>query len=368
MLKFGVEGWFGDDVEPFQGPWSHPTFTFDNLLKLAQDAPHTQGSVMYDPITGQQKLWEWNAASRTWGAFVQDTWKARRNLTVTLGFRYDDQGNPWSRGDTTVFGNFYLGEGGTVEERVANGRREPSEKALRRSPKAFNPRAGFAWDVTGDGRWVVRGGAGVYANWLTSANVQEEFRGNPPGLILPTFFEGTSTPPVFVQGTSDTPPFGFPFPPLAGSPLCPTAPCLDEKGGIRGAQFTIGGINPELKSPTAYIFMAAVERQLGRSCRAASSTAARTPTTAWATATRPGVVSYGVDINARAGDLLDKPPGSPPTRLNSSFGSILYADNDRVANYNGVTFDLRGRARGCSSTPRTRARARRTTWACIPRR
>ena len=121
VLKFGYEGWFGDDVEPFQGPWSHPSFAFDNLLKLAQDAPHTQGSVMYDPIAGQQKLWEWNAASRTWGAFVQDTWKARRDLTVTLGFRYDDQGNPWTRSDTTVFGNFYLGQGGTVEEQIANG-------------------------------------------------------------------------------------------------------------------------------------------------------------------------------------------------------------------------------------------------------
>ena len=235
VLKFGYEGWFGDDVEPFQGPWSHPSFAFDNLLKLAQDAPHTQGSVMYDPIAGQQKLWEWNAASRTWGAFVQDTWKARRDLTVTLGFRYDDQGNPWSRSDTTVFGNFYLGQGGTVEEQIANGSARPSDKALKRSPKTFNPRAGFAWDVAGDGKTVVRGGAGAYANWLTSANVQEEFRGNPPGLILPTFFEGTSTPPVFVQGTNDTPPFGFAFPPLAGSPLCPTAPCLDEKGGIRGA-------------------------------------------------------------------------------------------------------------------------------------
>ena len=220
---------------------------------------------MYDPITGQQKLWEWDAASRTWGAFIQDTWKARRNLTVTLGLRFDDQGNPWSRADTTVFGNFYLGEGSTFEERVANGRTEPTEKALRRSPKVWNPRAGFAWDVTGEGRWVVRGGAGIYSNWLTAANVQEEFRGNPPGLITPTFFEGTSTPPIFVQGTTDTPPFGFQFPPLAGSPLCPTAPCLDEKGGIRGAQFSIGGINPELKSPTAYIVSAAVERQLGRS-------------------------------------------------------------------------------------------------------
>src|SRR2546430_8336326 len=23
VLKVGYEGWFGDDVEPFQGPWSH---------------------------------------------------------------------------------------------------------------------------------------------------------------------------------------------------------------------------------------------------------------------------------------------------------------------------------------------------------
>jgi hypothetical protein len=59
-----------------------------------------------------------------------------------------------------------------------------------------------------------------------------------------------------------------------------------------------------------------------------------------------GLVSYGVDINARPGDLLTKPPGSAPTRLNPSFGAISYADNDRVANYNGVTFDLRGRAKG----------------------
>ena len=38
-LKFGYEGWYGDDVEPFQGPWSQPKFSFSNLLTLAQDAP-----------------------------------------------------------------------------------------------------------------------------------------------------------------------------------------------------------------------------------------------------------------------------------------------------------------------------------------
>ncbi len=346
VLKFGYEGWFGDDVEPFQGPWSHPAFQFDNLLKLAQDAPHTQNGVMYDPITGQQKLWEWNAASRTWGAFVQDTWTARRNLTVTLGFRYDDQGNPWSRSDTTVFGNFYLGQGSTFQDQVANGVARASDKALTRSPKAFNPRGGVAWDVNGDNKWIVRGGAGVYANWLTQANVQEEFRGNPPGLIMPTFFEGSSTPPVFVQGSTDTPPFGFRFPALAGSALCPAAPCLDAKGGISGAAFAIGGINPELKSPTAYIFVATLEHPFTNTLSGSIIYSGSHTTNAVANGNQAGLVSYGANINAFAGDLLTKPPGSAPSRLNSSFGQIAFADNDRVANYNGVTFDMRGRSHG----------------------
>src|SRR5256886_15264672 len=114
-LKVGYEGWFGDDVEPFQGPWSHPGFSFDNLLQLAQDAPVTEGGVMYNPITGQQQLWDWNAASKTWGLFLEDTWKARRNLTLTVGFRFDDQGNPYSHSDSTVFGNFILGTGSSFQ-------------------------------------------------------------------------------------------------------------------------------------------------------------------------------------------------------------------------------------------------------------
>src|SRR5881394_3638643 len=202
VLKVGYEGWFGDDVEPFQGPWSHPGFSFDNLLQLAQDAPATEGGVMYNPITGQQQLWNWNAASKTWGLFAEDTWKARRSLTLTLGFRFDDQGNPYSRSDATVFGNFILGVGSIFQQRVANGIAKPSKQAVNHSPKAYTPRIGAAWDITGKGDWLLRGGFGMYSNWLTPANIQEEFRGNPPGLIRPTFFSGNAPAnrPVFVQG------------------------------------------------------------------------------------------------------------------------------------------------------------------------
>src|SRR5256886_8607306 len=216
-------------------------------------------------FTGQQQLWDWNAASKTWGLFVEDTWKARRNLTLTLGFRFDDQGNPYSRSASTVFGNFYLGSGSTLQDRVATGAAKPTQSALPGSPKAYQPRLAAAWDINGKGDWVLRGGFGMYSNWLTPANIQEEFRGNPPGLILPTFASGNTDPatrPVFVQGTSSKPPFGFQFPSLAGTTLCPAAPCLDANGGIPGAALTIGGITPNIISPTAYIFAATLERRL----------------------------------------------------------------------------------------------------------
>src|SRR5204863_2900228 len=146
----------------------------------------------------------------------------------------------------TVFGNFYLGTGSTFQQQVTNGVAKPSKNAVKGAPKAYDPRIGAAWDVKGKGDWVLRGGFGMYSNWLTPANIQEEFRGNPPGLIMPTFSAANTDPatrPVFVQGTSSKPPFGFQFPSLAGTTLCPVAPCLDAKGVIPGAGLLIGGID-----------------------------------------------------------------------------------------------------------------------------
>jgi hypothetical protein len=348
VIKVGYEGWYGDDVEPFQGPWSHPAFSFNNLLALAQDAPLTENGVMYNPNTGQQQLWEWNAASKTWGLFAEDTWKVRRNLTLALGFRFDDQGNPYSKSSTTVFGNFYLGKGSTFNEQVASGYAKQTHNALARSPLAFNPRIGAAWDVTGRGNWVLRGGFGMFSNWLTPANIQEEFRGNPPGLILPTFFAANApaNQPVFVQGTSSTPPFGFQFPQLAGTPLCPVAPCLDAAGGIVGAGLTIGGIDPYIVSPTAYIYSATLEHQMGSHFVASVLYSGSHDSNLVPNGNAGGLVSYGVDINYMAGDLIGKPAGSNPTRLNPSFGQINYTQNNRVSNYNGVTFDLRALFQG----------------------
>jgi Carboxypeptidase regulatory-like domain len=360
-LKFGYEGWYGDDVEPFQGPWSQPKFSFSNLLTLAQDAPTNENGIYYNPQTGQEQLWSWDAASRTFGLFVQDTWKVRRNLTVTLGLRYDDSGNPWSKSPSTVFGNFYLGTGTTEQEQVTNGYAKATHNALLHSvDNLFSPRAGFAWDPSGKGDWVVRGGAGIYNNWLTQANVQEEFRGSPPGEVAPTFVAGgtpTAQAPIFVLGTGDKPPFGFTFPTFTGG--------LNSQGGVVGTGFAIGGINPLLKSPKADIWSLTVEKKLGNVFAASVGYSGSHSYDIVGNGNSTGGVSYGIDINAFPGDLISQDNNSPtpiipsPTRLNPSFGAITYADNDRHGNYEAVFFDFKGHfSRGFIDASYTRSESK----------
>src|SRR5580698_9344318 len=355
-LKFGYEGWYGDDVEPFQGPWSQPKFSFNNLLTLAQDSPTLENGIYYNPATGTEQLWSWDAASRTFGLFAEDTWKVKRNLTVTLGLRYDDSGNPWSKSPSTVFGNFYFGTGTTPQEQITNGYAKATHNGLLHSvDNLFSPRVGFAWDVTGKADWVVRGGFGIYNNWLTQANVQEEFRGSPPGEVAPTFFgpSGTASAqaPIFVLGNSNKAPYGFTFPTFGTGtgPNPQSGGGLNAQGGVVGAGFAIGGIDPLVKSPKADIWSVTLERKITNNLAASVGYNGSHSYNIVGNGNSIGNVSYGADINAFPGDLINQMNNSPtplinpgPTRLNPSFGAITYAQNDRRGNYNALIFDVRG--------------------------
>ena len=346
-FKVGYEGWTGDDVELFQGPHDQPGFYFNNLGDMiATDTsvptgvqPYNETGVAYNPITGQQEQWNWNAASITHGVFFEDSWKARSNLSINYGVRWDDMGNPYSRSAETVFGNFYMGPGSTSTEAIANGFVLQKKHALNRSiTDIFSPRAGLAWDVLGNSKWIIHGGAGIYHNWPTPANVQEEMRGNPPGGIYPAFYgsdPNLSHRPIFGLGTEEKPPFGFTYPQLE-------ATTLDAQGGLTGLVIPIGGVNPNLKTPQTYIESVQLEHPFTHSFVAVVGYSGAISHGLLSGGGNPGNVSYGVDINAMPNDpgVLS---GTTPVRYNPSFGTIYYTDNTAHSVFNEFVADVHGR-------------------------
>lgn len=333
-LRFGYEGRHGDDLALFAPVYNQPNFSFDDLLQLAEDSPHTESGLAYDLLSGKPGKGQYEYALITNGLFAEDTWKPKKNLTLTLGLRWDDFGNPYPLSGTTL-ANFHLGPGLTLDDQIANGFMLQQGNVFNHAlATAFSPRIGFSWDPTGKATWVVRGGFGVYHDWTTLGNDENGLKGNPPGFVVPTFFQGSATPPIFALGTSKTTPAGFPHPALASS-------TLDSHGGVVGSQFSVGGIDSNLGSPVTYNYTATLERKLSRDIVASATYSGSQSRDLITGSGQETATSYGVDINRFAGDLITNYP--TPKRLNPSFGSITYAQNGAESGYNALILVVRGR-------------------------
>jgi hypothetical protein len=192
----------------------------------------------------------------------------------------------------------------------------------------FSPRIGFAWDPTKTGNWSIRGGIGVYHDWVVLGQTVDQTRNNPPGVISPTFTTGGTGPqPIFALAPSGSYPFNFPLPTIPAGQL-------NSQGGIVGIQAGVTSLNRDFKAPLAVNYVIGVEHQL--------------PWKLVAGANYSGSRSYdalnGTDVNRFAGGAVLTGGGENITRLNSSFGGINYVTNSNANTYNAMILTLRGRA------------------------
>jgi hypothetical protein len=348
-VRFGYEGRRGDDLALFAPVYNQPNFSFDNLLALAHDAPHSESGLAYNPLTGQPAKGQYEYAVTIHGLFIEDTWKIHNRLTLTYGLRWDDFGNPYPLSGTTL-ANFHLGPGTTLDQQIANGFMLQQGNVFNHAlTNVFSPRAGFSWDPTGSGNWVVRGGFGVYHDWPTLGNDENGLKGNPPGWIVPTFLStGGTAAPIFALGTNAATPAGFPHPALPSTQL-------DSHGGLGGSQISVGGIDSNLGSPVTYNYTGTIERRLAKDLVTSIGYSGSRSNNLIEGGGQETATSYGTDINRFAGDLILN--DGTVTRLNRSFGAITYAQNGAIGRYNALIAAARGRfgRRGYFSASYTRS-------------
>ena len=154
-------------------------------------------------------------------SFVQDDWKISRRLTLNFGLRWDFQQQPVERWNGAI--NFdptaQIPGTGLLGRTVFAGR-DGQPRAFRDNDyNDFGPRFGFAWDLRGDSRTVLRGGYGIYYGY----QFWRQNFGNPNG------FANTSTSYLAPGGNTNLPAFqlrdGLPSPPIPpqGASLGPAA-------------------------------------------------------------------------------------------------------------------------------------------------
>jgi hypothetical protein len=112
--------------------------------------------------------------------FGQDTWKVRRNLTLSLGLRYQLDGVPVE--ENANFSNLLADPGSfqagqdVVMSIVGPG---TGNSLYKQDYSNIEPRVGFSWDPWGDGKTAVRGAFGIFHDRVFG-NLFGNARGNPP--------------------------------------------------------------------------------------------------------------------------------------------------------------------------------------------
>ncbi len=113
--------------------------------------------------------------TRTWenGFFAQDDFRVTRRLTLNLGLRYDVL--TWPVEVQNRQANFDLVTGALI---VA-GSNGASRTLIPNDYHNFGPRLGFAYDLLGDGKTVLRGGYGLFY-FIDRGGISNQSAQNPP--------------------------------------------------------------------------------------------------------------------------------------------------------------------------------------------
>jgi outer membrane receptor protein involved in Fe transport len=112
----------------------------------------TPGAVIGMAGSAGNPYFDMPGGTKQLGLYLQDDWKITKRLTANLGVRWDK--------DYNLVGASAIAKSRTYLELVAIN--SPYAKLSHDDNKDFSPRVGFAYDLTGQAKHILRGGYGLY--------------------------------------------------------------------------------------------------------------------------------------------------------------------------------------------------------------
>jgi len=132
------------------------------ILNFLNNTP-TSFMQAYGPQNGNV-AWDTNL----WGMYVNDSFHLGSRVTVDLGVRYDYEGTPHPPANAFPKHPEFLSQ-------------------INNDSNNVGPRFGFAYDVMGDGRSVLRGGAGKFFEYMPDILLASPIQGISGALLTTTF-------------------------------------------------------------------------------------------------------------------------------------------------------------------------------------
>ncbi|HLH19590.1 MAG TPA: TonB-dependent receptor [Bryobacteraceae bacterium] len=140
---------------------------YRSITAIRRDPTGTYGLIADDlaALADKRNLWFSQTPGQNASAhvdelslWIQDTWQAARRVTVAAGLRWEYSpplvAPPNPAGTTPLY--YFLDP---ASQNIVSGSRQP---LWRESYRDFAPRLGVAWQLTGDGKTVLRTGGGLY--------------------------------------------------------------------------------------------------------------------------------------------------------------------------------------------------------------
>ena len=157
------------------------------------------------------------------GLYAQDTWKILPRLTLNYGLRWDYYVPQYDIHNEIL--GFFPGKQSTVFPNAPEGILYPGDPGTPNRAlvypdyKNFAPRFGFAWDMFGDAKLVMRGGFGMFYD-IEDGALNLQFGGLPPYAGVANIYN--TEPNSYLGITGD--PIADPFTPFGSTNVFPFLP------------------------------------------------------------------------------------------------------------------------------------------------